>query len=326
VTNLLGTLQLTALAGLGFVLLVALLFVALRPMLPGLLRNKPPAQRARILFLYAGAPVLAAIALTALCFLPSVLAVVGLGSDHCGTHGHHDHLCFLHLADSAGSSLGWLMLAAAFAWPATEAIRQTRALVRARRPLEVLALMSTRSRDGVHVVASTLPFSFAAGILRQRVFVSSGLRDRLLQEELSVVLDHERAHVRRRDGLRKVVARLVSTGHLPHVRRWLIEALDLACEQACDEEAAQRAGDRLRVARAIVAVEQGMSGLPAELTTAASSFGGSNVAARVEALLDEPPVARPAAWPVWWVVGAVALAGTGWIHHVAETVAGFLVD
>lgn len=324
-TGVLGTLQLAALAALGFALAVTLLSAAAGPTVLRVVARWAPARRARALFVWAAAPVLSAVLLTALCFLPSALAAIGLLSDHCPTHDHHVHLCLLHPAETAGSAFGWLLLAAALAWPAVQAARQVRALLRARQLLRDLHGASRPAGAGLRTVGSDRPFSFVAGLLRQRIYVSAGLTGRVSEDVLSVVLEHERAHVRRRDGARKLVARFVSTAHLPAVRAHLLAELDLACEQACDEEAALVAGDRLRVAEAILVVERTLAGLPAGFGVATSSFGGSNVVARVEALLDAPACPRAKVRGAWIGLAlALSTAAAGWLHHVTETLLGLL--
>jgi Zn-dependent protease with chaperone function len=114
-------------------------------------------------------------------------------------------------------------------------------LLHAARLLRLLAAAGTQVDDDVIVVDSSMPLSLAVGMFRPKIYLSSRLATALTPDVLSVVLEHERAHVRRRDALRKLAASVLSLGHLPWMRRRLLCDLSLACEQACDDEAAQGA-------------------------------------------------------------------------------------
>src|SRR5690606_1504516 len=130
----------------------------------------------------------------------------------------------------------------------------------------------------VLVVETDRPFAVAT---RSDALISRPLVEGLPSEELAAVVAHERAHLERRDAPRKPVVRPAAVAHVPSVRRALLADLDLAVEQACDERAALRVG-RLEVARALIAVERLMQ---RRASLPALAFAGSNLVARVEALL-----------------------------------------
>ena len=98
------------------------------------------------------------------------------------------------------------------------------------------------------------PLAFTAGLSRPEVYISSSLLASLPSDMIGVVVAHERAHVRRRDGMLQFAAYLFSVLHCPWVRRRLLEDLSLTCEQACDQEAAREAGGPLRVAETLLSV------------------------------------------------------------------------
>jgi len=135
-----------------------------------------------------------------------------------------------------------------------------------------------------------------------------------------VVLEHERAHARRRDPLRLVTAALLSAGHLPGTRRLLLSDLALACEQAADDEAAVAVGDRVRVAEAIVTVERVLGSSHSGLAAAMGMDGASTVA-RVEELLREPPTSGPLLLRglLWSLAAVAAVLLASDLHHLTET-------
>src|SRR5438094_693631 len=80
-----------------------------------------------------------------------------------------------------------------------------------------------------------VPLALTAGLSRPEVYISSYLIASLPSDMLEVVVAHERAHVRRRDGMIQFVAHISSLLHFPWARRRLLADLSLACEQACDK-------------------------------------------------------------------------------------------
>ncbi len=317
-----GVLELGALVGIAGAVATAAACAALYPLLRPRLPRVSPEARARLLTAVSAAPVAVPALLVLLCLLPSLLNRVGLHGDHCPYHAEHAHLCVTHrppalpIPWAASSLLGAAPLAAAVALGAV-------ACARSRRVRRSLALGSSGAlRDDVRLVASPLHLSVTAGVLRPQVFVSERFAAELPAELLDVVIEHERAHARRRDGLRKLAADALAAGHLPWLRRRLRADLSLACEQACDAEAARRVGDRLRVAETILAAERLLArcGGP----RAACAFGGSTVPERVDLLLDEAPRAadRTPARAVLAALAAVALALglADPVHHLAEHV------
>jgi beta-lactamase regulating signal transducer with metallopeptidase domain len=178
-----------------------------------------------------------------------------------------------------------------------------------------------------HLITSSLPFSAVVGLARQKIVLSTALADALPAPLLRIVLAHEAGHVRRHDSFWQLVAALLSVGHLPPLRRRLLADLALAAERACDEHAAQVTSDRLGVAQAILFVARMLTDCAPSLPLA-PGFGGSDVPARVEALLEPPGRAR--GWMVRTVEVALiaallALAPSGTLHHWTETLLGLLV-
>jgi beta-lactamase regulating signal transducer with metallopeptidase domain len=178
-----------------------------------------------------------------------------------------------------------------------------------------------------HVVRSALPFSAVIGLFSQRIVLSTALAHALPAPLMRVVLAHERTHLLRHDSFWQLAAAFVSLGHFPSLRRHLLADLALAAEQACDERAADLSGDRLTVASTILFVERLFANRPS-LIASAPAFGGSDVAARVDALLH--PVIEP---PVWMLRGVgvaialliAALTPSATLHHWTETLLGLLL-
>lgn len=192
----------------------------------------------------------------------------------------------------------------------------------------VRTLRTAQIPDPVHrsygVVDSRIAFALTAGLVRQAIYLSSRLIGELSPAELAVVVDHEQTHCRRRDALRLFTADLLSRLHLPPVRRRLLADLHLASEQACDEQAALAAGDRLYVAETILEVVRLSANTRPASDTLLPTITGSDVQTRVEALLH--PVSTPSVWPRFSAaLGAGLLAIFSYayddgLHHAVESV------
>ncbi len=162
----------------------------------------------------------------------------------------------------------------------------------------------------------------AAGLIRPRVLVSRGLLEQLDEDGQAIVFEHERAHIRRRDALIASLVTFCVPLHVPGVGRWLLREIEIAAEQACDEETGARIGDRTRVAEAILAVERLAQRAPPGLVPAgAVGFGDCAVVRRVESLLADPRAPR-SLWPAGVALGLVMLAmllGSSSLHHTTES-------
>jgi Zn-dependent protease with chaperone function len=289
-----------------------------------------PRARHRALVLLAALPVIAAMLLLLSASLPSLVSLVAPGLDHCRTHDDgHAHLCFVHLPKvgiDPELMLGLIFLLVFGAARAAFAISST---VRAVRALDALVRTGEERRDlGVTVIETAQPMCLAGGLWRPRVILSRGLLACLGENERAVVLAHERAHVRRRDALVASIARGLAAVHLPGVARWLVRELEIAAEQACDEEAACAVADRVAVASAILSVERAAQhAAHAPYVTATVAFGECAVARRVESLLAEAPPPGSLRGAIMWLgVGAAGLLGLAdQLHHVTESILSVVV-
>jgi Zn-dependent protease with chaperone function len=326
VTAWLGTLALALLAGGAFAAATAAGVALAWPLLRARLRASHPSVGATAALVAAAAPIVLPAILVALCFAPGLLSLVGLHADHCIQHPEHPHLCVVHPIALLGASLAALLFAGGGAAIAA-AVAGTLALARWRRRIAGLRLGATGAlAPDVRVVDSERPFSLTAAGRRPEIFVSTSLLAALSPEQLEAVVEHERAHARRRDGVRVLLARALSLVHWPRTRRRLLADLSLFTERACDEEAGGRLRDRLRVAEAIVAVERVLGAAAAPAHPALLAFGGSSVGERVAALLEPAPGLPSRRIRV--VVVAALLPAAWWIadplHHATEHLLGLL--
>jgi hypothetical protein len=277
------------------------------------------ARRADAALVMGVAPAASALTLGLAVAIPSVRDAIGFGVDHCAQHLHHGHLCWLH-SDSLPPSLAALG-ACALALLALRIAAPVGRTWRAGRAATALGRVA-RSEGGVVWVRGTSLVCHVVGLISPQVYVSESLARDLEPTSLDVVLDHERAHVARRDPAIGFLVSVAAAFGLPGVSdRWKA-AWRQAAEEAADAEAARVHGP-LAVASALVAYER----LRAEPGPALGvGFGETSLEARVLHLLDGHPVARRTlALPVLaLVLTAVALLAFGRSdvlhHHVEEAV------
>lgn len=327
-----GTIASALLVFTGSALLAALLIALLFPVMTRWIRGLPPATRAAFLLTFACAPALGGLALLILTLSPSLSHLLGLGTDHCQVHGHHAHFCLVHAPLLAGTDLERLILCAfgivILFLGATVAIRFKRLQCVLRALLTARVRESTR--NPYRVVDSPTAFALTAGLVRPEIYLSTRLLSQLSPAQLKVVLDHERTHCRRRDALRMFIAEFLSRLHLPPVRRRLLADLHLASEQACDEQAALSVRDRLRVAETILRVVRLSAGGRRSSDILLPTVTGSDVQARVYALLRPAPT--PSGRPrLAALLGISLLCAFGFVHaeglhHAVESAIHLLID
>lgn len=177
--------------------------------------------------------------------------------------------------------------------------RSTYAYLRSLQPLDTLP-----GQPPVQVVADPAPLAFCAGLLRPRIYLSTGALERLSREELRAVLAHEAHHAACRDPLRLLLARALGEGlfFLPAMRR-IGRHYATAAELAADEAAVRTGGGRQPLASAMLTF--GETGDPAVIGVSTE---------RIDYLLG----ARPPALPRWRLIAAaLTIAGVGLLVLVA---------
>lgn len=148
-----------------------------------------------------------------------------------------------------------LLMALAAAWAVA------RELVADRRFRRALAARSPVPLRGAWVITDDRPQAFCAGLLRPRVYFSSGALELLDAPALAAVLAHEQHHVRRHDPLRLACGRVLSAGlfFIPAHRR-LVQRQHALAEISADEAAVLTAGgDRSALASAMLSFSQASS-------------------------------------------------------------------
>lgn len=182
-------------------------------------------------------------------------------------------------------------------------------LLRQHRRLGRLVLADS---DTIHIVESRKSFAVTLPGDRRSIYVSRPLWDLLDDAERSVVIEHERAHLRHRHH-RYVIRAEVAAALVPPLRA-LTRRVTYSIERWADEVTARAVGDRLLVAATLGKVALHSSGH--EPLTA--GFAGLGVASRMRALLD-PPRPTLGRGRVMGLLGTLVFAGglgVVQLHHL----------
>jgi len=319
-------------AWLGFAGSTALLCAFLYPLIRGRLWFLPPAMRANHLLAWTVAPAVMGLLLTGSIFLPTVLSLLGIESDHCQVYAaSFSYRCLLHPLASMERELPWFLLFPLSALGLIFFGRVGWELLRVHRLVGALTTASQLDPSrNIWIVESEWPLALVSGVLHARVFVSSRLVHSLSPPQLMAVLAHERAHLHRHDPAWYFMAQILSCFHTSWLRRRLLEDLSLAVEQCCDEEAAKEIGDRLLMADTIVQVERLFNKQFPSMLALLPSFVGSHVVVRVESLLASPQERVPITYRIigctcmgLMVIGLMLVAEP--LHQLTETVLGLLI-
>jgi Zn-dependent protease with chaperone function len=162
-------------------------------------------------------------------------------------------------------------------------------LCRSRQLTRAFRELAPATSRGYYLLPTEEPQAFVLGLIHPRVYLSQGLFDAVTDDELTVVLAHEQAHVERHEPLRRALASLGLLFHLPGIARTLERELTRTQEITADATAARRVGDPMRVAEALARL-----GRLRSARRAAVEFSSGHLEIRVRELLDpRPRIAGP---------------------------------
>lgn len=171
----------------------------------------------------------------------------------------------------------------------------------------------SRSLVPVLTVSPACPALTVTGILRPRILLSRAAQQELTGGELQAALNHELAHVRFADNLKKLVMRFLSFPGMRGLEAAWLETIELAA----DDTAVVTTRDALDLAAALIKLSRmAPDGAATDLTVALVDRPVSTVCARVERLLawSDECVARSSRRSRWhglslgWSAAFAALA------------------
>lgn len=131
-------------------------------------------------------------------------------------------------------------------------------------------------------ISQPVPAMTIAGIVHPKVLLSTVAEFLLTSNELQTAMNHEIAHVRRRDNLKKLLLRFVAFPRMAGLEAAWIEAT----EMAADDAAVLNAGEALDLAAALLKLSRIRPIVPSvDLTTALAHSPALVINARIERLI-----------------------------------------
>lgn len=319
VTFTLADLWIAVISGLGIAFAASLFLGMAGPFTMRPLRRVSPGVRVMILLLTAFAPLIAGLLGAKLIAWSPHALPFDLVSHHChadipacASHARADESVLLTAlgAGALGALLVWIALSA------FDLISQSARSVRLLR-----AVSGGTLHDAVLLETNAI-VAVSAGLIRPRTFVSDGLVTALTSTDLDIILAHERAHGMRRDALFRLVASVLSVGHLPHMRRRLLSELELAQEQLCDLAAAKSHGT-IETAETLLKVERLKQAMGGDAPALCAAFNQSDIEARTRALVAPDfrlTCLAAMAFSAFALLGALALLiAAEPVHHEVES-------
>jgi len=152
-------------------------------------------------------------------------------------------------------------------------------------------------------ISQVVPAMTAAGIVRPKVLLSGAAESMLTASELQTALNHELAHVRRHDNLRKLLLRFVAFPGMSELETAWLEAT----EMAADDAAVSNAGEALDLAAALIKLSRlGPNEPPGDLTARLVHSPAAVMNARVERLIawSDDRLVSPGRFSPWYGLGA----------------------
>lgn len=195
------------------------------------------------------------------------------------------------------------------------------ALLTARLALGMAAvrrLVREARMVGGHLTSAQIATPVAVGVLRPRVVLPEGWQ-RWSRAQLAAVLEHERAHVRRRDSLVQWLALLNRALFWFHPLAWWLERhLSALAEQACDEAVLARGHAPAEYSDGLLELARAAREKP--VAVIGMAMPGSALGVRIARILDGgvPPIASSRATAGAVCIATLAAASLGAVTLVQD--------
>lgn len=294
-------------------LLLSILFLFLYPLIRPAFLNLHPRFGSALLLAYWTGPFLISLLSTGFLFMPNVESM--LVDAHC-----HE-ACTSHVPLIHSLGLASVGLAACTAVLLILAFRCVRALRQAWQLRTQFGLMA-RDHGAYHLLSAACPLVFTLGWWHPRIYVSEGLSEECSDTDLSIILQHEKAHQERRDNLRLLTARLCSAVVGGRLARFIMSDLQLLTEQACDFRAAERFG-HVAVAETLLKIKRLLMLKSTASPELSMAFAERDVELRIKALLLAESRISLHPWQMGMIASVLLLSMSLMIsplHHGSEWV------
>lgn len=211
--------------------------------------------------------------------------------------------------------LVWLAVATVLIGRTVRDLIAVERLVARARPADLPPALRTRFADVRVVVSPEAPGPMAAGLLRPAIVLPESIA--LASPGMAALLEHEHAHIRRRDMLAALGQRIVlALMWWSPALYWISRRIDEEREVACDEAAVDRTGDAKAFARSLTKQAENQLWVRAPRLAVGAIGPRSHFGRRVRRLID---IAKTGGSPAKYS-GRLAFAGLALAVGVAAMV------
>jgi Zn-dependent protease with chaperone function len=197
-------------------------------------------------------------------------------------------------------------------------------LRRHQHDLTSLTALSTPFDEKVQEIEMPEVIAFTTGFSKKMCFISSGMIQELTHDELTVVIRHEKAHVKSNDPLKKWLFSLFAAFFITSLASRLKLHMTLAMEQLADDAVIDDELTSEFIASTLIKVARlNASYSPIKSNDLVANFGADVLEQRVYFLLgqlDLKPVNKGVTGVLMVLILLMSLSSIDAIHHLIETV------
>jgi hypothetical protein len=193
------------------------------------------------------------------------------------------------------------------------------------KKLRLLTQLGKEQSDKVYHLPSDKIVAFTGGYLSPRCFISHGILERLSTQERMVLVEHELAHVDRKDPLKKCIFQCLTANFPKSIRQELSSMMSLVIEQSADDCVTHRINDRSLIAATLLKVNRLIlldNHKLSEHDSTICHYGLNHVELRISNLLNVTTTSSR--FPIFSVLSIVIVTGLFFavsadlLHHLIE--------
>ncbi|KGJ94199.1 M56 family metallopeptidase [Thalassotalea sp. ND16A] len=187
-----------------------------------------------------------------------------------------------------------------------------------------LNVFSEKQDNDFCLIESAAPNAFTCGFIQPKSYLTTGLKSQLNEEELTIVLAHEQAHVESFDPLKKWLFMVLAAFFPSRIGQTLNSAMSQTMEQLADKSVVDAGYQNDVVASTLVKVARiSMRFHPNTTPIISSYFHVEALEERVKWLLDDKPATANFHYLMLLVpclLLVLAMFSVDSLHHLIETI------
>lgn len=193
-----------------------------------------------------------------------------------------------------------------------------------RNDLKSLTRLSSCLSDDVFEIELPEASAFTAGFIHKKCYITSGMLKDMTKDEVTVVLEHEKAHARNNDPLKKWIFSIFTAFFISSIATRLKLHMTLAMEQAADNAVVNDDVTSTFVAMTLIKVAR-LNALysPVKDNELVANFGADVLEQRIYFLLGTltlKPVNKSMTVTLIILILTACLLSIDGVHHLVETV------